>query len=157
MRKLVFILLQIYSAHIWACRVKYPDESSCASHTKIEVNDKRLLSLKRSVEKYYNLREKFILLREKGMLEKKKLSQSSCFNLRHAEMYINYVIQAREKNSKICADNIKLMMSSIESMIDSQSEENKFIFNFRQKITLVDQSVDVLSLLEAFKVENDLI
>ena len=158
MRIIAFVLVSLFLSSAMACKIRFPDESQCPSGNKIEIKDKSLLILKKTVSNYYNNRDKYIFSREKKMTEKDRLRsiRSSCFNLRHAEMYINYIIQVRAKSTKICSDNVELMIKSIEQLMDARTEENRFIVDQKSKINLIDLSMDVSEALAAFKAENSL-
>lgn len=140
-----------------ACKVAFPNEQRCESQVKVPVSGARLSSLKKALEKFYNQREKFILEREKSMTsaQMQKVNRSSCFNLRHAEMYINFLLQVSEKSSRLCKDHVKMLLSSIEQMTDFKNEENQFIKDHKHKTILIDQSMEVTSLAEAIKLEME--
>ncbi len=152
---LIFSILNAQSA--FACKVAFPNELRCESQTTVPVSLARLHSLKKSVERFYNQRERFITAREKQLsaVQLSKLSRSSCFNLRHAEMYLNILLQMGQKSNRLCKDHVLMMVDSVEQMIQFKSEENEFIKNSKHKTMLIDQAMDVTSLIEAVKLETE--
>jgi hypothetical protein len=155
-RTCFLLTLFFFSPSIWACRVAFPSENRCESGQKVTVSLGLLHNLKKSIEAYYGKRDRFITAREKTMTsqQKKKWSPSSCFNLRHAEMYVNYLIQMNERSSRLCRDHLQRLVLAVDQMISSDSEENRFVLNKKQKIELIDLSMDVSTFSEAIKMET---
>lgn len=138
-----------------ACETAYPNDLVCQSGKKSAVPLISLQGLKRSVERFYNKRDHFLEKQESLLTEsqKKKISRSGCFNLREAEMHLNFVLQLHEKKSHICLDHLKKMVDSVDQLIDFKSEEHVFIKNPRHKLELIDQSTEIRSYLEVLKTE----
>jgi replication-associated recombination protein RarA len=139
--------------------MSYPNDLACQSGQKSKVKLIPLQSLKRSVERFYNKRDRFLEKQESLLTEtqKKKISRSTCFNLRDAEMHLNFVLQLHEKKSHICLDHLKKMVDSVEKLIDFKSEEHIFLKNSKHKLELIDQSTEIISYLEVVKTEIGLL
>lgn len=125
----------------------FPSENRCETQQKKSVNKKLLYNLKKSVESFYNKRDRLLA-------NKKTTQTSSCFNLRHAEMYVNYLIQVQERSAKICVDHLEKLTSALDHMMDLQSEENKLMKTNKEKLTLIDLSMEVSRYSEALKMET---
>jgi hypothetical protein len=153
--KTCFLLFLLSTPSVWACKVAFPSESRCESGQKVAVSSRLLYKLKKSIEVYYNQRDRFILSREKTMTEKQKKnwSQSSCFNLRHAEMYVNFLIQMNERSTRLCKEHLQSLVGAVDQMTAFQSEENRFITNKKQKTELIDLSMNIFAFSEAIKME----
>ncbi|MBY0386337.1 hypothetical protein K2X05_14360 [bacterium] len=154
-----FVGLLLVTCKAWTCELSYPNDLVCESGKKSKVNLSSLQGLKRSVEKFYNKRDRFLEKQESLLTEvqKRKVSRTSCFNLRNAEMYLNYILQIHEKKSHICWDHLKKMVDSVDQLINFKSEEHVFLRNPKHKLELIDQSMDIISYLEVVKTEIGLL
>lgn len=155
-RAVLIIILLFATSSSWACKVAFPNELVCESGERVALSPHRLMALKKSLDFFYNKRDGYIEQQENKLNKKKpaKVSKSSCFNLRHSEMYANFLIQVRQKNSSACADHVNFFVKSVEQLINFKSEENQFITNHKHKMILLDQSVEIISQLEALKMET---
>ncbi len=154
-KSLLFLNILFFTASSWACKIAFPNELLCESGERVQISAQRLYGVKKFLSSFYNKRDRFIDQQEQNLnlKQRQKITKSSCFNLRHSEMYANFLIQVREKNTTVCVDHLRLFISSVEQVVDFKSEENRFIRNQKQKTTLLDQSVDITAALEALKME----
>lgn len=153
---LLFFYVLVLTTSAWACKVAFPNELICESGERVKISAQKLQGLKKSLSSFYNKRDRYIDQQQKNLTPKQrqKTAFSSCFNLRHSEMYANFLIQVIEKNTTVCKDHVQLFVSSVEQVVDFKSEENTFIRNQKQKTHLLDQSVDITAALEALKMET---
>ena len=150
-----FVGLLFLSSRGRACEMSYPNDLVCPSGEKSRVGLMSLQGLKKSVERFYNKRDRFLEKQDSLLNEaqRKKISRTSCFNLRDAEIHLNFLLQVYDKKSHLCLDHLKKMVESVDRLIDFKSEEHVFLKNQKHKLELIDASTDIHSYLEVVKTE----